>query len=74
MIEMERKMLGAEHPDTLMTCHNLALVLAKENRPDNAKVFAQRAADDLTKVLGASHPQTLEAEQLWHSLQTSNVP
>ena len=70
MIKLKEKVLGPEHPGTLSTCFNLALCLKAENKMDEAKEFARRAAEGVSKVLGANHPDTLKYEKLWQKLQT----
>ena len=69
MIKLEEKVLGPEHPQTLRTCYDLGLCLKAENKMDEAKEFARRAAEGASKVLGAKHPDTLKYEKLWQELQ-----
>ena len=42
-------MLGPEHPETLVTCYDLALCLKDQNKKEEAKVFAKRAAEGARK-------------------------
>ena len=63
-------MLGPEHPDTLMTCYNLARCLRDEGgKKKEAKEFAKRAAEGAQKVLGPEHPDTKTYEKVWQQLQ-----
>jgi tetratricopeptide (TPR) repeat protein len=63
VIKIEEDVLGPEHPNTLRDCYNLALCLAAENKLDEAKAFAKRAADGASKTLGADNPDTLKYKQ-----------
>jgi hypothetical protein len=72
ILKLEEMWPGLEHPQTLLTCYNLATWLMFQGKLDEAKVFAQRAAEGAQKVLGASHPHTLMYQKLWQKLQTTN--
>ena len=52
--------LGADHPDTLMTVGNLAIVLAKQGKLDEAQAMFEREKAGKERALGADHPNTLD--------------
>ena len=52
------KALGAEHPSTLRTFHNLGLLYANQGRLAEAEAMYDRALAGKEKVLGAEHPST----------------
>jgi hypothetical protein len=60
--------LGVDHPDTLETCFDLANCLRSEGKLQEARMFAQRAADGALKALGPEHPDTKEFERLRQQL------
>ena len=51
--------LGAEHPQTLISVNNLALLYNSQGRADEAEPLYRRALAASEQVLGAEHPQTL---------------
>ena len=51
-------MLGAEHPDTLTSMNNLAGVLGRQGKYDEALILYKRTCSGLVKVLGQEHPHT----------------
>ena len=52
-------MLGAEHPDTLVSVNNLAGLLESKGDYGAAEPLYRRAAEAAKRVLGAKHPHTL---------------
>ena len=52
-------MLGKEHPDTLASMNNLALVLKSQGRYNEAEAMHWRALELKEAVLGKEHPDTL---------------
>ena len=52
-------MLGKEHPNTLTSVNNLALVLQYQGKYDEAEAMNRQALDGYEKVLGKEHPDTL---------------
>ncbi|KAF1981869.1 hypothetical protein K402DRAFT_341577, partial [Aulographum hederae CBS 113979] len=53
------KVLGAEHPDTLMSIYCLAHLLAnQQRRTDESVVLYERACTGYSAVLGEDHPTT----------------
>ena len=58
-LDGREKVLGNEHPDTLISVSNLALVLQHQGKYDEAEQVNRRALDGREKVLGKEHPDTL---------------
>ncbi|HZM77933.1 MAG TPA: tetratricopeptide repeat protein [Candidatus Limnocylindrales bacterium] len=52
-------MLGADHPDTLTTRHNLARWRGQAGDPAGAAAAFAELLHDRLRVLGADHPHTL---------------
>ena len=53
------KVLGPEHPSTLASINNLALVLSHQGKYEEAEAMHRQALKDKEKVLGPEHPDTL---------------
>jgi hypothetical protein len=51
--------LGADHSDTLTTMNNLAWLLHRRERTDEAEALATRAAETQRESLGPDHQNTL---------------
>jgi tetratricopeptide (TPR) repeat protein len=60
-MEMRERMLGEEHPDTLMSVSNLALVLHYQSKYEEAEIMNRRALNGRERVLGLLHPSTLRS-------------
>lgn len=60
-LDAGEKVLGNEHPDTLIGVHNLALMLQGQSRYEEAEPVFQRALYGQEKVLGKEHPITLHS-------------
>jgi tetratricopeptide (TPR) repeat protein len=56
-LDIREKVLGQEHPDTLTSVRNLALVLERQGKYDEAEAMHRRDLSE--KVLGREHPDTL---------------
>ena len=59
MVDMTKKLLGAEHPSTLRSMANLASTYQKQGRWNEAEQLFVQVIDITKKVLGAEHPDTL---------------
>ncbi|KAI4599602.1 hypothetical protein KJ359_001699 [Pestalotiopsis sp. 9143b] len=60
-LELRKLVLGPEHPDTLASMNNLALVLRSQGKYEEAEEM-HREELELTKlVLGPEHPSTLDS-------------
>ncbi len=55
----QERVLGADHPDTLTTRHNLALAYQDTGRTAEAITLLEQTLADQEPVLGADHPETL---------------
>jgi tetratricopeptide (TPR) repeat protein len=54
------KTLGKDHPSTLSTVNNMAIVFRSQGEYDKALEWYQRALDGYEKTLGKDHPSTLD--------------
>ncbi|MBO4257160.1 tetratricopeptide repeat protein [Streptomyces griseorubiginosus] len=62
------RVLGADHPDTLLSRNNLAGAYAQAGRIDDAITLLEQLVTDFERVLGPEHPHTLSARHnlaLW---------
>jgi tetratricopeptide (TPR) repeat protein len=57
--EIEKSVLGPEHPSTLTTRHNMALVLDNQGKYEEALQAYQEVYEIEKSVLGPEHPSTL---------------
>jgi tetratricopeptide (TPR) repeat protein len=53
------KILGMEHPDTLISVDNMGLVLQAQGKYEEAEKLHRRALKGREKMLGMEHPNTL---------------
>ncbi|RYP20805.1 hypothetical protein DL767_009390 [Monosporascus sp. MG133] len=58
-LELKKSMLDREHPDTLTSMNNLALVLYREGKYEEAERMHRQTLELKEKVLGKTHPDTL---------------
>ena len=65
------QVLGAEHPDTLGSVNNLALLYASQERYGEAETLYQRAVFAAERVLGPNHPYTKTFRANWEQLSAS---
>jgi hypothetical protein len=61
MLELRTKVLGIEHPATLISMDNLALVLGSQGRYEGAETMHRQILELREKVLGNEHPSTLDS-------------
>ena len=59
VLDVRKKLLGAEHPDTLVSMRNLARIYSKQGRWNEAEQLEVQVLDMSKKLLGAEHPDTL---------------
>ncbi|KAJ6535455.1 hypothetical protein B0H19DRAFT_1383045 [Mycena capillaripes] len=59
MMETSKRVLGEEHPDTLMSIANLASTYWSQGRWNNAEVLGVAVMETSKRVLGEEHPETL---------------
>ena len=58
-MDMRKKLLGAEHSDTLRNMSNLAVTYGNQGRWNEAEQLQIQVIDMAKKILGADHPETL---------------
>jgi tetratricopeptide (TPR) repeat protein len=58
-LAVREKLLGAEHPSTLISINNLAVLLKQQGKLDEAEPLYRRCLAVREKLLGAEHPSTL---------------
>ncbi|KAA6412978.1 MAG: hypothetical protein FRX48_02721 [Lasallia pustulata] len=58
-VEMETRLLGTEHPDTLTSMSNLALTYSHRGLWKEAEKLGVQVVEISKRVLGAEHPDTL---------------
>ncbi|CUS13685.1 unnamed protein product, partial [Tuber aestivum] len=54
-----RKILGPDHPDTLMSANSLAVVLRNRGKHDESEAMHRHTMERRKKILGPDHPDTL---------------
>ena len=58
-LEIREKVLGREHPDTLISVSQLGSVLSRQGKYEEAEAMHRRALERREKMLGREHPDTL---------------
>ena len=61
VLDLSRRVLGPEHPDTLTSMNNLALTLQAQGDLAGARGLQEQVLDLSRRVLGAEHPDTLRS-------------
>jgi hypothetical protein len=61
VMETRKTKLGADHPDTLSSMHNLAFTLQSQTRRQEAFALMERCSQLREQVLGEQHPDTLSS-------------
>jgi hypothetical protein len=61
-LQLRLEHLGTEHPETLVSLHNLALLRWHQDKYSEAAALARRALDIRRRVLGPDHPDTLDTQ------------
>jgi hypothetical protein len=59
VVELQSKVLGVEHPDTLLSMGDLAWTVADQGRAAEAEELYRKVVELQSKVLGLEHPDTL---------------
>src|SRR5215469_3173710 len=57
-LQIQRRVLGLEHPDTLLTMDNLNNTLAEQGRYTDAEKLCRQTLDIRAKILGPEHRDT----------------
>ncbi len=61
-------MLGPEHPNTLSTVNNLAILYWTQGKYEQAESLYQRALTTYERVLGPEHPDTVRTRENYTNL------
>ena len=61
LLALDRRVLGAEHPETLRATITLAKLLRADGEFERSQALAEQVAAIRTRRLGADHPDTLAA-------------
>ena len=61
VLEVRKRVLGAEHSDTLLSMYNLAVCWKKQGRHSEAIALMETVVELSTKNLDANHPNTKDA-------------
>ena len=61
--------LSLDHSRTLETRYELAMALARQGRADDARAMLDQILEAQAKVLGPTHPDTLQTEASIQRLQ-----
>ncbi|KAH6683908.1 hypothetical protein B0J14DRAFT_571676 [Halenospora varia] len=59
VVDESKRLLGEDHPDTLLAMRDLAVTYGCLGRPDDAKPLHQHVLNVRKRVLGDDHPETL---------------
>ena len=59
IVQVRRRILGAEHPDTLASMNDLAATLSAAGDLDGARQLVEQIVQVRRRILGAEHPDTL---------------
>ncbi|KAJ7811658.1 acyl transferase/acyl hydrolase/lysophospholipase [Mycena leptocephala] len=65
VLEKQKQLLGADHPDTLLAMANLATTYHKLGRYQEAEPLDSIVLEKQKQLLGADHPDTLWLWQIW---------
>jgi tetratricopeptide (TPR) repeat protein len=59
MLDMRKKVLGAEHPHTLCGIENLAVIYSRQGKWNEAEQLELQVLDMRKKLFGTEHPDTI---------------
>jgi hypothetical protein len=62
--EVNKRVLGAEHPSTLTSMSNLAYMWKGQDRREEAVVLIRECLQLRERVLGTEHPSTLSSRMI----------
>lgn len=68
-LEMKEKLLGKDHPDVAMTLNNLAVLLKKQEKYEEAASMYERALAIFEKTLDSHHPKIKACRANYTGLQ-----
>ena len=64
-LELSKKAVGEEHPETATRLHNLAGALLCQGNAEEAARMGKQALAIFEKALGADHPNTQTVRRSW---------
>jgi hypothetical protein len=67
---MKKKVLGVEHPDTLVSMNNLAHTWKTQGKYAEALALMEECVQIRSRVLGINHPKTHSSLASWNSWKT----
>lgn len=70
VLEIRERIHGTDHPDVFKSCYALSAVLDDFGKTEEALIYARRAYQGLSKILGESHFQTQSALELVKHLES----
>jgi tetratricopeptide (TPR) repeat protein len=63
-LQLNRQVLGEEHPNTIASLFNLGLVYAGEGRNEEAAALLQKALQSSASIYGKDHYKTIEIAKI----------
>ncbi|KAF2186328.1 hypothetical protein K469DRAFT_664253 [Zopfia rhizophila CBS 207.26] len=72
VIDKRKRVLGAEHPDTLTSMPNLAFTLKSQRRNEEAILLMRKCFQLRKQILGPQHPYTETSLKAPNKLQMEN--
>jgi CO dehydrogenase nickel-insertion accessory protein CooC1 len=72
-VRLLREVLGPDHPDTLVCQANLSVTLRQAGRDHEAEELRAAIMADLSRVLGASHPDSMQLHE-WQRINRDLEP
>jgi hypothetical protein len=73
VLEIRKRVLGAEHPDALVSMHNLAVVFGEQGRYSEASKLMEECVQLRTRILGQQHPRTFSSASALLELKARNL-
>ncbi|KAL4788547.1 hypothetical protein BJX76DRAFT_363310 [Aspergillus varians] len=61
LLELNRRVQGPEHPNTMLSMQNLAFTYSEVGKPDEAENLTLQALDAHKRLRGPEHPDTLSS-------------
>ena len=60
-LAIRRRLLGEEHPETLISISSMGALLLNQGKPSKAEPYYREALETRRRVLGNEHPETLSS-------------
>jgi len=64
VLEIQTRLIGDHHPDTLDGMHNLGVLLLNTGDTESGLQLLRKALDGRRQVLGEDHPDTIQTAEL----------